>query len=66
MILQLCQSAKSHVIELLTMEANASNVSTPGTKSCKSELCQKIEKLNCKKYCDYFFYIGYNHVKVNV
>ena len=24
--------------------------------SCKSELCQKIEKLNCKKYGEYFLH----------
>ena len=33
----------------------------PRAKSCKSELCQKIDKLNCKNYCEYFFnslYIG--------
>ena len=44
MMLQLCQSAKSHVIELLTMEANADNISNPDVKTAnaesqKSQLC---------------------------
>ena len=28
-------------------------------ESCKSELHQKIEKPNCKKYCNFFFKIGF-------